>query len=129
MPESALWRWPVAPLDRRSGGDGVTPCPSHDSRVPAVGRRVAAAVHRYRVEPLAPDAPFGACHCIDLPLLFGDADAWRDAPMLGGLPFDRVDALGAPMRRVWGEFVCSGNADPLRWQPHTVGSRTVFPFP
>ncbi|WP_228812405.1 carboxylesterase family protein [Nocardia otitidiscaviarum] len=125
-------------------------------RVPAVGRRIAAAVsnamgrrvfeeparlfadelttagavvHRYRVEPLAPDAPFGACHCIDLPLLLGDADAWHDAPMLRGLPFDRVDTLGAPMRRAWGEFVRSGTADPLRWQPHTVGSRTAFPFP
>ncbi|WP_306359870.1 carboxylesterase family protein [Nocardia sp. CC227C] len=88
-----------------------------------------AVVHRYRVEPLAPNAPFGACHCIDLPLLFGDADAWRAAPMLHGLPFDRIDTLGAPMRRAWGEFVRSGTTDPLDWHPHTVGSHTDFPFP
>lgn len=28
-------------------------------------------------------APLGACHCIELPLLFGSPASWADAPMLG----------------------------------------------
>ncbi|MBF6236850.1 hypothetical protein IU474_07130 [Nocardia otitidiscaviarum] len=50
-------------------------------------------------------------------------------PCCAASPSDRVDTLGAPMRRAWGEFVRSGTADPLRWQPHTDGSHTVLPFP
>ncbi|MGV9673912.1 carboxylesterase family protein [Nocardia sp. NPDC003482] len=49
-------------------------------------------------------APFGACHCMDLPLLFnGD---WSDAPMLAG---HRVPApLAAQVRRTWADFARYG---------------------
>jgi carboxylesterase type B len=32
----------------------------------------------------APDNPFGACHCIDLPFTFDTFPSWPDAPMLAG---------------------------------------------
>ncbi|WP_101951096.1 carboxylesterase family protein [Mycobacterium sp. 3519A] len=50
-------------------------------------------------------SPMGACHCIELPLLF-DAAAWEGAPMLGGR---RVDGLLAEsMRRNWTGFAHRG---------------------
>jgi para-nitrobenzyl esterase len=49
----------------------------------------------------------GACHCIELPLLF-DAEAWRDAPMLGGASID--GRLAQDMRRNWSGFAHHGVA-------------------
>jgi para-nitrobenzyl esterase len=52
-------------------------------------------------------ARIGACHCIELPLLF-DAPAWVDAPMLGGAPVD--ERLADTMRRNWAGFAHNGIA-------------------
>jgi para-nitrobenzyl esterase len=49
----------------------------------------------------------GACHCIELPLLF-DSAAWADAPMLGGAPVDH--RLAEAMRRNWSGFAHNGVA-------------------
>jgi para-nitrobenzyl esterase len=50
-------------------------------------------------------ASMGACHCIELPLLF-DAAPWADAPMLGGRPVD--DRLSETVRRNWSGFAHRG---------------------
>ncbi len=75
-------------------------------------RRLAEAWRRhggrsaaYRVDWSPPRAPMGACHCIELPLLF-DAPAWADAPMLGGGPVD--ERLAETMRRNWSGFAHHG---------------------
>jgi para-nitrobenzyl esterase len=47
----------------------------------------------------------GACHCIELPLLF-DAASWVDAPMLGGRQIDAQ--LAKTMRRNWSGFAHDG---------------------
>jgi para-nitrobenzyl esterase len=49
----------------------------------------------------------GACHCIELPLLF-DPAPWVDSPMLGGRPID--DRLAGTMRRNWSGFAHNGVA-------------------
>jgi para-nitrobenzyl esterase len=62
----------------------------------------------YRVDWSPPGAPLGACHCIELPLLF-DTDAWSDAPMLGsGVSGSRSPA--ADMRSAWAAFARHGAA-------------------
>jgi para-nitrobenzyl esterase len=58
----------------------------------------------YRIEWSPPDAPFGACHCIELPLLF--SNDWADAPMLAG---DSIPTLlAAELRRSWAAFARHG---------------------
>jgi para-nitrobenzyl esterase len=59
----------------------------------------------FRVDWSPPSAPLGACHCIELPLLF-DAPAWADAPMLGGGPVDH--RLAEVMLRTWSGFAHHG---------------------
>lgn len=61
----------------------------------------------YRFEWTPDDAPLGACHCLELPFLFGSPEAWADAAMLG--PERGVDdALAAEMRRCWAGFARDG---------------------
>jgi para-nitrobenzyl esterase len=72
-----------------------------------------ASVYTYAFEWAPQRQAFGACHTIDLPFVFGNQTAWRDAPMLGQTPWDRVDLLGREVRRAWTRFARFGdpNAD------------------
>lgn len=64
-------------------------------------------VATYRFDWAPEDAPFGACHCIDLPNLFGAPADWADAPMLG--PTRAIDAeLATRVRRCWTGFAHAG---------------------
>jgi para-nitrobenzyl esterase len=64
----------------------------------------------YRFDWSPPGAPLGACHCMELPLLFEAGSAWSDAPMLG--PDGVVDtALAERMRAIWTGFAHRGAAD------------------
>ncbi|WP_280502016.1 carboxylesterase family protein, partial [Nocardia farcinica] len=66
--------------------------------------RSGGGVATFRFDWHPPAAPFGACHCVELPLLFsGD---WSDAPMLGGHPVP--DRLAAQVRHTWAEFARKG---------------------
>lgn len=52
----------------------------------------------------------GAVHCIDLPLLLGDAAAWDKAPLKGEATFEEIDVAGQPLRRMWAQFARDGTA-------------------
>ena len=47
-----------------------------------------------------------ACHCLELPLLLGDWEAWKAAPMLQGNGDVRevVESLGGCMKDMWVAF-------------------------
>ncbi|EOD68942.1 carboxylesterase family protein [Amycolatopsis vancoresmycina] len=65
----------------------------------------------YRFDWQAPGNPFGACHCIDIPFLFGTHDLW-DAPMLRGAPKGLEEETG--LREVWTAFL-HGQRPSARW--------------
>ncbi|WP_086840814.1 carboxylesterase family protein [Amycolatopsis kentuckyensis] len=56
----------------------------------------------YRFDWQAPGNRFGACHCLDIPFLFGTHDVW-DAPMLEGAPKGLEHETG--LRAVWAAFL------------------------
>ena len=83
-----------------------------------------ARTFSYRFAWRAPASGLGACHCIELPFLFGAREAWEGAPMLRGADWDAdVEPLGAVMRAAWLRFVRTGNpsTDALPWPSHTPG--------
>ncbi|WP_043733416.1 carboxylesterase family protein [Nocardia asiatica] len=88
-----------------------------------------ARVYCYRMGQLHPANPYGACHCIDLPLLFADGDTWHTAPMLAPLTAAQIDALGRRTRAHWGEFAHTGRVADAGWTPHRPGSRFVRQLP
>lgn len=55
------------------------------------------------------ESPFGACHCLELPFVFGLSSAWGQAPMLNRGNMAEVNALSALMRASWLNFVRSGD--------------------
>jgi para-nitrobenzyl esterase len=53
----------------------------------------------------APTQQFGACHCIDLPFVFGNLDAFAGAPMLEGMVAEHAASLVDQIQTAWIEFV------------------------
>jgi Carboxylesterase type B len=78
----------------------------------ASGRKAWA----YRFDA-APSIRFGACHCIELPFVFGNLDAFSSAPMLQGLDPGMADRLTGDVQRAWLDFA-NGREPPWRQSPY-----------
>jgi len=97
------------------------------------GQRFGAAlaarqgkVWSYRFDWAPPGSPFKACHCLDLPFVFGNwKSAWRDAPMLAGGDPDEMAALSRTMQRAWIDFVRDGDPG---WPARGADEETFMRF-
>ncbi|WIY04955.1 carboxylesterase family protein [Amycolatopsis mongoliensis] len=78
--------------------------------IPRLAGRLDAFVHRFDWQ--APGNRFQACHCIDIPFLFGTHDVW-DAPMLEGAPKGLEAETG--LREVWAAFLHGKRPSPT-WE-------------
>jgi para-nitrobenzyl esterase len=92
----------------------------------AVARRGGTAF-AYVFDWGAPGSRFNACHCIDLPFVFGTFEAWADAPMLAGGDATQMMELSAAMRQAWIGFVRNGEPG-SSWPRHDVDCRPVMRF-
>lgn len=76
--------------------------------------------------------PIGACHCIDLPLLFGNFAAFADASMLAGADRQQMCDLSRRMRAAWLAFVVHGDPNAAagtglpHWDRFTPDNPTVL---
>jgi para-nitrobenzyl esterase len=62
----------------------------------------------YRFDWAPSASPFGACHCIDLPFMFGNTDSW-EAPMLKGGGSVEMADLANRVQTTWATFMRSGD--------------------
>jgi para-nitrobenzyl esterase len=88
-------------------------------------------VFAYEFDWAPPESLFKACHCIELPFVFGSFDAWPDAKMLEGGDPAQMQALSALMRQAWIGFVRDGTpAHPAMpvWPEYTLPQRRVMSF-
>ncbi len=67
----------------------------------------AAWVYRFDWSPSA--SSIGACHCIELPFVFGTLEAWTGAPMLAGSDPAEVATLTGRIQEAWIAFAHTGN--------------------
>ncbi|MDE2334637.1 MAG: carboxylesterase/lipase family protein [Rhodospirillales bacterium] len=84
-------------------------------------------VFAYRFDWAPSASPFRACHCIELPFVFGTFAAW-DAPMLRGGEPAAMMALSARMRRSWIGFVrdLTPAGDGLSWPSWSATARPLM---
>ncbi|WP_327636391.1 carboxylesterase family protein [Kribbella sp. NBC_00482] len=96
----------------------------------AFAQAVAAAggeVWVYRLDWAPTDSPLGACHCLELPLVFGTADAWAKAPMIAGADPAEQEALSARIRGNWLSFAATGEpGGDLPWPRYDNGRPTMI---
>jgi para-nitrobenzyl esterase len=96
-------------------------------------------LYELRAQAPALDGVLGACHALDVPLLFGPPDTGNDPSisdmLLGGSPPASLIALGDRMRDDWVRFATGGDPD---WASYGTEHRTtriydvppdVLPYP
>ncbi|GHE60485.1 carboxylic ester hydrolase [Streptomyces longispororuber] len=64
----------------------------------------------------------GACHGLDVPLVFGNLDSGQPAVLLGETPSSEAEALSAEMRAAWTAFAAHGDPG---WPGYDTGRRLV----
>jgi para-nitrobenzyl esterase len=70
-------------------------------------REAGHQVSTYEITWRPQGSPYGATHCVELPLLFGDYADWEGAPMLGSAPAEQVERFGQEARALWAAFAKS----------------------
>ncbi|MES2413578.1 MAG: carboxylesterase family protein [Pseudomonadota bacterium] len=75
----------------------------------SLGRKAWA----YRFD-YGPTAEFGACHCIELPFVFGTRASFAGAPMLAGASEEDTSRLCGEIQQAWLDFVRGGSP---AWAP------------
>jgi para-nitrobenzyl esterase len=78
----------------------------------------------YELRYPAPEAGFGACHAIDVPLVFGNFQGLGQT-LFGPEPPAAAAALGDLMRREWAAFAAAGDPG---WPPYAPGHRLTRIF-
>jgi para-nitrobenzyl esterase len=73
--------------------------------------RAGGRAHTYVVSWSAPGNPWGAAHTIDLPLLFGNEEAWARADLVAGASWSEIDGHARQVRQVWADFARGRLAD------------------
>jgi para-nitrobenzyl esterase len=68
-----------------------------------------AWIYEFNWRPAA--SPLGACHCIELPFVFGNFPAWRDAPMLRGATAEEFERLASAVQARWINFIQGGEME------------------
>lgn len=71
-----------------------------------------------------PPSPFGACHGLDVPLVFGNAGRGQTAAVLGEVTAD-TEELSARMRAAWSSFAIHGDPG---WPAYTPAERLTRIF-
>jgi para-nitrobenzyl esterase len=88
---------------------------------------LGAETYAYRFAWSPPGSVFKACHTIELPFLFGNFDAWRDAPMLAGGDPAEMAALSASVRSAWIRFIHGAAPLPV-WPAYDKNGRATMVF-
>ena len=73
-------------------------------------RKAGHQVSTYEITWRPRGSPYGATHCVELPLLFGDYADWEDAPMLGTAPAEQIERFGREARALWAAFAKSARS-------------------
>jgi para-nitrobenzyl esterase len=75
------------------------------------------------------NSPWRACHCIELPFLFGIRTAW-DAPMLTGINEAEYAGISKTMMAAWTSFARTGKPEipDLTWPPYETTQRQTMHF-
>jgi para-nitrobenzyl esterase len=76
----------------------------------------------YELAAEAPAGPFGACHGLDVPLVFGVMGEGLTAMLVGENPSAEFVALGDTMRREWLAFAATGDPG---WPAYGTEHRTT----
>jgi para-nitrobenzyl esterase len=98
----------------------------------ALAEAIADAGHGawvYRFDWHPAGSMMRACHCIELPFMFGTLDAFREAPMLAGGGDGQMNDLSALLRGALARFVTDGDPNGAalpHWRPFSADDPAIL---
>ncbi|KPE51835.1 carboxylesterase family protein [Chryseobacterium indologenes] len=87
--------------------------------------RAGGNVYLFRIHSGLRDNQIGAAHCIDLPLIFGNASAWKPAELLKDVSWEYIHENGKKIRALWAEFARTGHISDASEKPEILSLRKV----
>ena len=82
-------------------------------------------IYHYRISSSLKDNYIGASHCLDLPLIFENKEAWKSSGLLKNVPWEYIQENGKKLRAVWAEFAKSGKISENSEKPEILELRKV----
>ncbi|GAB0155423.1 carboxylesterase family protein [Chryseobacterium sp. Alg-005] len=82
-------------------------------------------IYLFKIHSKVRHNAIGASHCIDLPLIFGNEEAWKTAQLLDGIPWEYIHENGKKLRALWAEFARNGNISDESERPEILELRKV----
>ncbi|ASK30705.1 para-nitrobenzyl esterase [Chryseobacterium sp. T16E-39] len=82
-------------------------------------------VYLFRIYSKLAGNEIGAAHSIDLPLLFGNEEAWKSAGLLKDIPWEYIHENGIKLRAVWAEFARTGKITDESENPEILKLRKI----
>ncbi|MEQ8700970.1 MAG: carboxylesterase family protein, partial [Bauldia litoralis] len=94
-------------------------------------RRLGRDVFAYRFDWQSPMVGLDSGHCLELPFVFNNPDAWTGSPMLAGADPAALAGLGNAMQSAWAAFVKTGRPQAEAvpdWPPYDETTRLTMCF-
>ncbi|SHE51629.1 carboxylesterase family protein [Chryseobacterium sp. OV279] len=82
-------------------------------------------VYLFRIHSESEHNHIGAAHCIDLPLVFGNEEAWKSAELLKNIPWKYIHENGKKLRAIWAEFARTGTISDTSERPEILRIRKI----
>lgn len=83
-------------------------------------------VYLFRIHPRVKTANhFLGAHAIDLPFVFGNESAWKNAGILKNIPWKYIDENGKKLRKLWTEFAKNGSISDNSERPEILELRKI----
>ncbi|MGN7758775.1 carboxylesterase family protein [Chryseobacterium sp. 22532] len=82
-------------------------------------------IYLFRIHSRPENSPIGAPHCIDLPLIFGNEQAWKSSEMVKDIPWKYIDENGKKLRALWAEFARSSHISDDSERPEILKIRKL----
>jgi len=66
-------------------------------------------IYQFVIQSTLKNNYIGASHCVDLPLIFENKEAWKSAELLKDVPWEYIRENGEKLRALWAEFARTGS--------------------
>ncbi|GAA4149775.1 carboxylesterase family protein [Chryseobacterium ginsenosidimutans] len=82
-------------------------------------------IYQFKINSTLKNNYIGASHCIDLPLIFENREAWKSSELLKDVPWEYIQENGKKLRSLWAEFARTGKISDNSERPEILELRKV----
>ncbi|SIP95786.1 para-nitrobenzyl esterase [Chryseobacterium sp. RU37D] len=82
-------------------------------------------IYQFKIKSTLKNNYIGDSHCIDLPLIFENEEAWKNSGLLKDVPWNYIQENGRKLRALWAEFARTGRISDDSERPEILELRKV----